>query len=260
MSNEDTIPTLGRKIFFLHPSPQVQNAIVDELVQREYEAYTTGDRVSLRRVLKNFPGSIIFIDIDQLILEKEWEAWIREVMKAEDLRDIRIGILTTNRNDILQNKYANMLHLPCGYTMLHQDLAVTLTQILRILDANDAKGRRKYLRTTTENEAQTVVNFPLVGRFVGGALRDISTVGFSCFFKEDPDFATNSAFSNVQIKLKHIILNVEAIILGSRVEKQIKFYVALFTNRVSPDTQVKIRKYIQNNLQTQMDAIIERGS
>jgi hypothetical protein len=249
------IDLLGRKVFFLYPLPQIQNEVIDELIQREYEVYVARDRTTLRRTLGQFPGSIVFIDLDQIVGEKEWESWIREVMKAKDLEDIRIGILTTNRNDLLQNKYTHMLHLPCGYTMIHRDLHITVTQLLGILNANEAKGRRKYLRATTDDEGWTVVNFPLGGQFVSGVIRDISTAGFSCSFNEDPDFSKNSSFSNVQIKLRHTILNVETVIFGSRIEGKTKIYVALFTDRLSPDTRIKIRKYIQGNLQAKMDAI-----
>ncbi|MDR2177132.1 MAG: PilZ domain-containing protein [Treponema sp.] len=257
MSKEDSAVDLaGRKIFFLNPLPSIRNIVIDELIQREYETYAVNDRVILRRLLRDFPGSVIFIDIDQIIGEKEWEAWIREVTKAGDLTDIRIGILTANRNDALQNKYANMLRLPCGYTMIHRDLNITIAQIVNILNVNNAKGRRKYLRASIENESQTVVNFPQGSQFVSGVIRDISTAGFSCSFTEDPNFPKNSSFSNVQIKLKHTILNVEAVIFGFRAEKKDRVYVSLFTDRISPDSKVKIRKYIQGSLQARMDALM----
>jgi hypothetical protein len=255
---ESPVELTGRKIFFLNPLPPVQNIVIENLIQREYETYTVSDRVILRRQLKNFPGSLVFVDIDQIIGEKEWENWIREVMAAGDLEDVRLGILTANRNDALQNKYANMLHLPCGYTMIHRDLNITVAQIVNILNANNAKGRRKYLRTSVEKESQTMVNFPVGSQFVSGTIRDISTAGFSCSFIEDPDFPKNSSFSNVQIKLKHIILNVETVIFGFRTEGDGKIYVSLFTERISPDTKVKIRKYIQGNLQARMDALMGR--
>ncbi|MDR1306160.1 MAG: pilus assembly protein PilZ [Treponema sp.] len=253
---EPSFTLLGRKIFFLNPLPAVQNAVIDELIQREYEAYVVSDRTVLRRALKDFPGSMVFVDIDQTITEKDWESWIRELLKAPDLEDIRIGILTSNRSDLLQNKYANMLKLPGGYTMIHRDLNITVAQILNILNANEAKGRRKYLRAATEKDGQTLVNFPMEGRFLSGTLGDISTAGCSCFFTDDPEFPQNASFSNVQIKLKHTIIHVEVVILGSRLEGKTRIYVALFSDRISPDTQVKIRKYIQTNLQSRMDAVL----
>jgi hypothetical protein len=257
---EVSFALLGRKIFFLNPTPPIQNQVVDELIQREYEAYAAGDRAALRKTLKDLPGSMVFIDIEQAVMEKEWESWIREVMRADNLEDIRLGILTGSRSDLLQNKYANMLKLPGGYTMIHRDLNITVAQLLTILIANKAKGRRKYLRTAAEAGGQTVVNFPMGSRFLSGAVGDISTAGFSCFFTEDPGFPQNSVFSNVQIKLKHTIINVEAMILGSRPEGQSRMYAALFTKHISPDIQVKIRKYIQANLQARMDALIGRNA
>jgi hypothetical protein len=261
MGNEEpSFVLLGRKIFFLNPLPPVQNEVVDELVQREYEVYVVRDRTALRRTLKALPGSMVFIDIDQVITEKEWEGWIRELLKAEGLEDVRLGVLTANRSDVLQNKYANMLKLPGGYTMLHRDIKITIAQILNVLNANNAKGRRKFLRATTEKEGQTMVNFPSGGQFLSGLVSDISTAGFSCVFNDDPGFSPNSAFSNVQIKLKHTIINVEVTILGSRPDGQNKMYVALFTDRISPDTKVKIRKYIQVNLQARMDALLGKNA
>jgi hypothetical protein len=257
MDNEElSIELAGRKVFFLNPLPPVRNIVIDDLIQREYEAYAVNDRVILRRLLKDFPGSVVFIDIDQVIGEKEWESWIREVTKAGELQDIRLGILTANRNDAQQNKYTNMLRLPCGYTMIHRDLNITIAQIINILNANNAKGRRKYLRTTVEHESQTMANFPMGSQFVSGTIRDISTAGFSCSFAEDPNFPKNSSFSNVQVKLKHTILNVETVIFGFRMEENAKVYVSLFTERISPDSKTKIRKYIQSNIQAKMDILM----
>ncbi|MDR0669351.1 MAG: pilus assembly protein PilZ [Treponema sp.] len=253
---EHSVEYAGKKIFFLNPLPPIRNVVIDDLIQCEYEAYAATDRVILRRLVKNFAGCIIFVDIDQVIGEKEWESWIREIMKAGDLTDVRLGIVTANRSDALQNKYVNMLRLPCGYTMIHRDLKLTIAQIVNILNANDAKGRRKYLRASVENESQTMVNFPVGSQFVSGAIRDISTAGFSCSFTEDPNFSKNSLFANVQIKLKHTILNVEAVIFGFRVEGTTRVYVSLFTERLSPDSKIKIRKYIQSNLQARMDSLM----
>ncbi|MDR0400833.1 MAG: pilus assembly protein PilZ [Treponema sp.] len=251
---------VGRKIFFLNPLPPVQNGVLNDLIQREYEVYTAKDRLALGRALRQMPGSMIFIDIDQAAPESEWESWIRELLGDGKLEDIRIGILTNNKNEELRNKYANVLKLPGGYTTIHQNLNVTIAQIINILNANNAKGRRKYLRLVADRTGDMVVNFPVDGRFLMGSVCDISTIGFSCSFSEDPDFPKNSAFSNVQIKLRHTILNVELVILGSRIEENNRTYVGLFTDRISPDSQVKIRKYIQANLQARLDALLGKNS
>jgi hypothetical protein len=126
--------------------------------------------------------------------------------------------------------------------------------LLDILKALEAKGRRKYIRAATENESLTTINLPLNGSFVNGTIKDISVVGLSCIFAEDPELVKNTLFQNIQVKLQSTILKVEGIVFGSRTDGASKIYVILFTQRTDPDTRAKIRTYIQHNYQTKMDA------
>ncbi|MDR2028510.1 MAG: pilus assembly protein PilZ, partial [Treponema sp.] len=57
----------------------------------------------------------------------------------------------------------------------------------------------------------------------------------------------------IQIKLQSMLLKAEGIVFGSRMDGLEKIYVILFTQRIDPDVRVKIRKYIQSNLQAKMD-------
>jgi hypothetical protein len=107
---------------------------------------------------------------------------------------------------------------------------------------------------TTDKESNTTVNFPLNGTFVNGIIKDISVVGFSCAFKEDPGLAKNSLFQDIQIKLQSMLLKAEGIIFGSRMDGETKIYVVLFTQRTDPNVKTRIRKFIQSSLQAKMDA------
>jgi hypothetical protein len=245
---------LGKKIFFLHPSAVIQNEVVAELVQQEYEVYIVRNHAVFRRVLKRYPGSIVFADIDEGMSEKDWEAWIRGVLGDPEMGGVGLGILSVNNDEGLQRKYINSVKVQCGYTVLKSDLKNSIKQVLDILKAVDAKGRRKYIRATTENEALTTVNLPVNGTFVNGTVKDISVVGLSCTFAEDPGLAKNTLFQNIQVKLQSMLLKVEGIVFGSRMDGLTKIYVILFTQRIDPEVRTKIRKYIQQNLQTKMDA------
>jgi hypothetical protein len=99
----------------------------------------------------------------------------------------------------------------------------------------------------------TTINLPLNGTYVNGTIKDISVVGLSCAFDEDPGLAKNTLFQNIQIKLQSALLKVEGIIFGSRTDGLARIYVILFTKRTDPEVKVKIRKYIQQNLQAKMD-------
>jgi hypothetical protein len=246
--------TLGKKIFFLHPSAAVQNQIVAELAQQEFEVYVVKDHEALARILKKYPGSIVFADIDERMGEEKWEAWIRGIMNDPAAGKPGIGVLSVKDDEILQRKYINSVRVRCGYTVIKADMNNIIKHLMEILKAQNAKGRRKYLRAVADNESLTTVNLPLNGTFVNGAIKDISVVGFSCVFAEDPGLTKNTLFQDIQIKLQSAILKVEGIVFGSRADGSSRTYVFLFTQRIDPDTRAKIRTYIQHNYQSKLDA------
>jgi hypothetical protein len=137
--------------------------------------------------------------------------------------------------------------------VVKSELTLAIKQLMDILKAADAKGRRKYIRATTENETNTTVNFPVNGTFVNGVIKDISVVGFSCAFDVDPELTKNTLFQNIQIKLQTMLIKAEGIVFGSRMDGGNKIYVVLFTQRIDPEVRTRIRKYIQSNLQGKMD-------
>ena len=60
MGDDNNTELLGKKIFFLHPSAFVQNEVISELVQLEYEVYVVKDEIALLRALRKYPHSIVF--------------------------------------------------------------------------------------------------------------------------------------------------------------------------------------------------------
>ncbi|MDR0997564.1 MAG: PilZ domain-containing protein [Treponema sp.] len=251
---------LGKKVFFLCPSAVVVNEIVQELVQQEFEVYVAKDHGALQQVLKQFPDSLVLVDIDEGINEKDWELWIRGVMGNQSTQNIKIGILSGNKDEELQKKYVDSIGVACGYTILRKDLSIPMRRILEILKTEEAKGRRKYLRAVMENNASATVNMPHDNAFINGVIKDISTVGFSALFEEDPEMSKNSLFQNIQIKLQSTILKVEGIVFGSRMEDLRKLYVILFTQRIDPSVRTRIRKYIQQTFQAQMDVLLKQAA
>ncbi|MDR1277550.1 MAG: PilZ domain-containing protein [Treponema sp.] len=254
MNNTNNLPDiLGKKIFFLHPSAAVQNEIITELVQQEYEVYIVKDQAALIKVLKRYANAIVFADIDEGMGEKDWEAWIRGVLNNPETGQVCVGVLSVNGDEVLRRKYINSVKVQGGYTVLKADINSVIKQVADILKALDAKGRRKYIRATTENESLTTVNLPVNGTFVNGTIKDISVVGFSCSFEVDPELTKNALFQNIQIKLQTMLLKAEGIIFGSRMDGPAKIYVVLFTQRIDPDARARIRKYIQQNLQAKIN-------
>jgi len=259
MSNsENNTDLIGKKIFFLYPTMSVQNRIVTELIQQEYEVYVAKDKDKLKKALAKFPDSIVLIDIDEHMPESEWDIWITGLMEAPDTKNISVGIVTVNDDEKLMHKFLLALKVPCGYTVVAHDAQKTITQLMASLESVNAKGRRKYIRAIMERgETNATINLPVNGNFVNGIIKDISVVGLSCTLDNDPEIPKNTLFKNIQIRLQTSLLKVEGILFGSRVEGVNTIYVILFTQRIDPDVRTKIRTYIQHTLQQKIDQYLQ---
>jgi len=244
---------LGRKVFFLYPSALIQNQVVTELAQDEFEVYCSKNESRLKQWLSKFPDSILFANLNDGMKASAWDEWIRGIAVSSEYSKVDIGVISTIDDANLKNKYLGQLKIRCGYTVLKSDLPATVKQLTDILEGAHAKGRRKYIRAVTENEANTTVNLPINGTFINGTVKDISSVGFSCYFKEDPELTKNSLIPDIQIRLATQLIKAEGIVFGSRMEGDQKIYVILLSQRTSPDVRTRIRKFIQFFLQARMD-------
>ena len=253
MTENDSSGSLGKKVFFLHPSGVIQNQVIPELAQEELEVYIAKDESKLRQGLKKYPDSIVFACINEGMKESAWEEWIRGVMTSPETAKVGIGIIASASDDKIRYKYLEQLKVTCGYTVIKADLSVVFKQLITILNSMNAKGRRKYIRAMTDRETNITVNLPLHGTFVNGRIKDISVVGFSCSFDEDPELVKNSLFGDIQIRLQSQLFKAEGIVFGSRMDGGEKTYVVLFTQRIDPDVRTRIRKFIQSHMQSKMD-------
>jgi hypothetical protein len=241
-------------VFFVCPTGSVQQQIVTELVQQEYEVYISKDSTRLARALKKFPDSVLFINIDEGMSVENWVSWISSVLTA--LPQIKIGVFSNNTDEESRKKQIKDLHVTCGYMTSKVDMSKTVKEVLDTLKDLNVKGRRKYLRSTIMKEKAATLNIPFDGAFINGEIRDISTVGISCTFTIDPGLKKGTLYKDIQIRLQGQLLKVEAVVFGSRPENGMNIYVLLFTQRINPDVRTRIRKYIQQDLQSKMDSEI----
>jgi hypothetical protein len=249
VTNSDIV---GKKVFFLYPSVNIQNHVISELAQQEYEVYVVKNHVHFTRTLKKYPNSIIYVNLDDSAPKKEMEKLIETVSSV--LPTVKIGIFSSSTDEEFKKKYINKPRFSCGFMNIRLDINKAAQKIIETLESMDVKGRRKYLRASTENEATATINMPHDGNFINGAVKDVSVVGISCVFESDPVLKKNTLYKDIQIRLQTMLLKAEAVVFGSRTEYGKTIYVLLFTQRIDPDVRTKIRKYIQQNLQHKMDS------
>jgi hypothetical protein len=248
---EDT-NSQGRKIFFLHPSALTKSHIIDELAQEEFEVYVIKDDLKIKQALEFYPGSILFASINEAMKESAWIELIQGIHDDPITGKVDIGFISSSNDEELRKKFTEMFDFNCGYIVVKSDIEKAIKQMVAALNGVNAKGRRKFMRLVTDKE-NTTVNMPINGTYKNGTIKDISIVGFSCVFAEDPGLPKNGLYGNIQLKLQSQLLNAEGIVFGSRADENEKVYVFLFTKRVGGDVLTRIRRFIQQNLQNKMD-------
>jgi len=253
MTENNKSNILGKKIFFLHPSALTNNQVVAELAQEEFEVYVLRDDIKLKQALRNYPDSIFFASINEVMKEGAWDELIRSIMGNPETAGVQVGVIASINDENLRKKYTEQYKVQCGFTIIKSDYIEAIKHLISILDCANAKGRRKYIRMVMEKETKTSINLPINGTFVNGAIKDISVVGFSCVFADDPVLTKNGLLGDIQLRLQTQLLKAEGIVFGTRMDGTDKVYVILFSQRVDPSVKAKIRKYIQSHLQIRMD-------
>ncbi len=250
---------LGRKVFFLYPPSVVRDELISRLLEQEYEVYMLRDIAMADRLLAMFPASIVFVNIDAGKSESEWEDWIRAKLANPALTGVGIGILTYNQDEGLQKKYLMDIGIQCGFVKLKLGLEESTKILLSTLQANEAKGRRKYVRANCAGDSLTAINLREGAITATGKIQDISVVGFSCILDPDPAFKKNTVLHDIQLKLRANLVKIEAVVFGTREVEDRTQYVMLLAPRTEPVVRDKIRNYIQYALQSDIEQLAVSG-
>jgi hypothetical protein len=244
----------GKKIFFLYPHSVIQGEVFDILISNGYEAYAVRDHKRARRLVELFPTSIMFINIDEALPEKEWEAYIREIQEAEKTKECRLGILSYNTDQKLMAKYLMDMSIPCGYVTLKLGMQESVKIILNVLQANEARGRRKFIRAACDDDRNAVMNFQDEMGTHFGKLLDISIAGFAAKIEKLDSYPPNSKITNVQLKLRGGIVMADAILMGKR-QGDRDVWILLFVPTMKEDYKAAIHHFIKESLQRYIDKL-----
>lgn len=250
----------GKKIFFLYPHSVIQSDLLHDLIQHEYEVYTLNDHKKVKLLLKKYNDSIIFINIDGHLSEAEWIEYVSSISNNSDYTGLQIGILTYNENAKLSETYLLDLLVTCGFIQLKLGKADSKNIILKTLEVNESKGKRKYIRATSNNQLKSTFNVKIGSELKTGRIHDLSSAGMSCIFDEKITLSKNALLRKMQLKLNGKLVLVDGILFGSRaISEKEMLMVVLFTNNIKEDSRSKIHKYIgevlQSNIQKEISDI-----
>lgn len=253
------ITDAGKKVFFLYPHSVIQKELVDTIIDREYEVYMVYDHKQLYNINRIYRDSIVFINIDEGIPEEEWEKIIRSYSEDTPENNLDFGILTYNEDQDLAQKYLMDIMVSCGFIRLRLGLKESIEIILKTLEANEAKGRRKYVRARPQPEDASFNYRDLTGDMNTGQIMDISSVGMAVTFDSGLKPEKNSLLRDIQIKIKGALIKVNGVVIGSRnVERSSTIYVLLFDSSATKELKQKLKYHIHKLLQDDIKKVLSR--
>lgn len=203
---------LGKKVFFLYPPP-VLTEIIEELARREFEVYLTREHEKLKRFVVSSPDSIVFLNLDDGLEEAGWLSYAESLKK--EAPSVGVGVITLNDNDELREHYLMNLEVRCGFVILKIGAAKTAEILTKTLEANEARGRRKFVRADcVPGLASCAVDFE--GATIRGGLTDLSSAGMAVRFEGGISMKVGTVLRDISITVKGQRLLASGVVVAKR--------------------------------------------
>ncbi len=240
----------GKKIIFVYPPEVVKQQLMVVLSENEFEVYSLRDQKKVRQIASAYGESIFFLNLDDGLKEDMWEQFIQKI-KLE-IADLQLGLLSFNVSSPEQiQHYVLDYGVNCGFIQLKQGAKAAEEMLLKTLQVNEAKGRRKYVRYSCRESDQVSLNFKVGDSFIKGAIEDISSVGMACrILSPQVSLVKNQMVPDIQLKLRGTLIHTGGVVLGQRnmPDGTLKF-VILFTDDKLHKSKNQIRSFIHFSLQ-----------
>ncbi len=255
--NENNI--LGRKVFFLCPTFDFQNIIIDRLFNLEYEVYTIHSIADAKNILLHFPDSICFINIDTNMESLHWLNFIHSFELDPVLSTIFLGIISHNNKDRDRELFLLNAVIPAGFistSVNYEELTKTFVQIL---DLNGALGRRKYIRADCSHDRFVYAKLQVSTEVYDIKIKDISSIGFSVDvpIEYKNQVKTNLVIRNCAVKLHDKTVIEPCTIIIVKPQDTMLHVVFVFLKGMSYASKNVIRSYIHSLLQKKLSEILK---
>lgn len=245
----------GRKVFFIDFSETFKNNIIPILLENEIELYIIDTYKDAKNLLRLNPDSICFICIDRDLPPENWYNFIMSFEHDPMLSTIFFGVASERNDDGVKNHFLLNATIPAGFISLAVNDDILADNLMRILDINGAKGRRKFVRADCSDDILIAADCTIDGARIPLKITDISSAGVSCH--TDAKFASffkpNLLIRDLNISLRTKKIQVAAISMHAAIKDGILEVLLLFTKGIAISAQRIVREYIQHCLQKEIN-------
>lgn len=243
----------GRRVLFVDPPSVIQEHMIHFLVTAQYEAGVVRDHRAVHAVLRKYPNSIVYFNLDTRMPPGALEQIIRAVIAGSSHHGADVGILSYNENKELARHYLMDVGVTLGYITLGLGFEKSARIIIKALEASEARGDRRYVRVKAPTN-KALLNLKSDSGTVNGRILDISEAGMACTLSAE--YSKGTYLENIQLQLWGNLATVNGTIEGTRETPTGRIYVVMFDPISESKTRGKIYSFLKRVMQHEIDAVM----
>lgn len=249
----------GRKTFFIAPDTSlIPKYYLEEFMLRGYQAYVINDdyvcplQTKIREIIRLFPDSILYFNVDSSIDGIEWKSYIAELQEFVG-KNIFIGIFYLSRQnqqdeERIKDYYINNLHVRAGCFALSAGNHNNFDSILSVLETTGAKGRRSLVRANCDSSS--TVRIEHKGKTCTANLLDINLSYFRCDLQANTsDFEIFEKVRDVNVSVNGTAFLSDVVLIMKRTLNDKTLCIFMFIKRDdTPDLEEEIEKKLNQKI------------
>lgn len=269
---ESNIAIFGRKTFFILPdSDLISMNEMEKLCEMGFETYIIEhDSLPLKdkieTIIRTFPDSILYFNIDARVSGISWESYIREV-KMRHSGDALIGVVyrtnETKSNSDIANYYVRDLGVQAGCIALEPHNYGNIDVIKKTLESAWAKGRRSNIRVECDENSSLEMSFQ--SKNYTAHIEDINLTHFRCSFAADNGMKIFDKVRDAHVNFNGFPIVSDAVLIMKRTKEGIHSYIFMFIHNRPVDlpdleekTMNQLNSKIYKLLASRMASILRR--
>lgn len=199
----------------------------------------------------------MYVNLDEGLEEPAWEAYVRQ-LGDDGESAVGVGVVTLNEPlPEIRERFLFELQVTCGFVVLKIGAAKTTEILVKTLEANEARGRRKFVRApcppgvgqcSIVNETKTV----------RGEITDISSAGVAIRLGGDQSFRVGMVLRGISIAVKGVRVLADGFIVAQRTGSDgANIHVLMFDpTSLDEEHREKLRSLVCRLNQAAMDQLI----
>ena len=220
----------GYQVFVIHPEKPLRDELVHQLRDREYEAFGMAEFTLDHSA--GSPDSIVILGANHLSPQS-----VAGLSKHRPGRIILAALGSSGFSGTFDHVITD---------------ETDIDGVLNVLTEIRARGPRSFVRFGGHAASIATFSFTAGGKHYAGMIHDISTAGFSCTFRPEPEPFPDPDIRHMQLNLPGHRLSLSGRFSGHRVLAGQSIHIFLFIDEIEPDIRECIRDFIYRSLELKL--------